>query len=268
MTEPRSVRAGPESSSPEPFGAPAIEALGVSASLGDRAVLRGLDLALAPGQRVAVLGRNGAGKTTLVRILAGALRPIAGQVRVHGRPFQSDPAGARSSIGVLGHQSYLYPELTVAENLTLYARLYRAPGQSRHVEELLELVGLSDRRAERVATLSRGMIQRLALARAVVHDPPILLLDEPDAGLDERALATLEAILDLRGPAGRTVLLTTHDLEHALRFGHEVAILHRGRIVERRPSCLLDVADLRQLYAARTAERSPADAGQLAGRRS
>ena len=238
----------------------AIEAVGVWSSFGDHSVLRGIDLALAPGQRVALIGRNGAGKTTLVRVLAGALRPTAGEVRVRGRAFRSDPAAARAAIGVLGHQSYLYPELTVAENLGFYARLYRVADRAGRIERVLDLVGLRDRRSDRLATLSRGMTQRLALARAALHDPPILLLDEPDAGLDDRALAALESILRGGADVDPAVLLTTHDLEHALRFGHEVAILHAGRVVDRLPTASLDVPGLRRRYAEATAEdpRRPA----------
>ena len=248
------IRAGTEISAPEQPPGAAIEAAGVCITFGERAVLRGVDLALAGGERVALLGRNGAGKTTLVRVLAGAMRPTAGEVRVHGRSFQRAAAAARASIGVLGHQSYLYPELTTAENLVFYARLFRVARVVERVDQVLELVGLTERRHDRAATLSRGMVQRLALARAVVHDPPILLLDEPGAGLDERALTSLDAIVRGSGDS-RTVLMTTHDVEHALRFAHGVAVLHGGRIVDRQPACSHDAQTLGQWYRALSAER-------------
>ncbi len=249
----------------EPARAVALEARSVWASFGDQHVLTGANLRLESGERLALIGCNGAGKTTLLRVLAGALRPTSGEVRILGRPLSQDLRAARASIGVLGHQSYLYPELSSAENLAFYARLYRVTDRSQRVEEVLGLVGLSGCQTDRVATLSRGMVQRLALARAILHDPPVLLLDEPDASLDERAIGTLATILDTGPAARRTILLTTHDLKNALRFGDHVAVLHGGRLAGHRSTSSLDVASLRSWYAATTADPGSGAGGQLMG---
>ncbi len=242
----------------------ALEARGVWAGFGDRQVLTGVDLTLEVGARLALIGSNGSGKTTLLRVLAGALRPTSGEVSIFSHSFSKNQRAARASVGVLGHQSYLYPELTAAENLTFYARLYRVQRCAERVDQMLEVVGLSHRRSDRVGTLSRGMVQRLALARAVVHDPPLLLLDEPDDGLDERSSSTLEAVLSTGAAAPRTILLTTHDLENALRFGDNVAVLHGGQVAAHRSTSSLGVAGLRAWYAAIAAQPRSA-ARQLVG---
>jgi heme exporter protein A len=183
------------------------------------------------------------------------LRPSEGDALIGGRSFAADGMSIRRSIGLVGHQSYLYPELTVGENLELYARLYRVRRRAERIRELLERIGLSDRRADRVRSLSRGMTQRLTLARALLHDPAVLLLDEPDAGLDADAFAILEEILLSASARGRTTLLTTHDLDHALRLADRVAILRDGRIVDESSTGGLGVAALRERYARATAPR-------------
>ena len=231
----------------------AIDARDVWLSLDGRPVLRGVDLRVDAGIRLGLLGPNGAGKTTLIRALSGVLRPERGTVAVFGRALATDPLEFRRSVGVVGHQSYLYPELTVRENLTFYARLYGVNDPTARMKELLEAVGLLDRGDEQVSTLSRGMIQRLALARAMMHDPPLLLLDEPGAGLDARGFTHLEGLLTggHGGTAGarRTVVLTTHDLEHALRLCDQIAVIDHGRIVGWRPAGGLDPPGLREWYA-------------------
>jgi heme exporter protein A len=169
-------------------------------------------------------------------------------VLLSGMPFNTDRRASRRAIGVVGHQSYLYPELTVAENLAFYARLYRVPTATVPIDDVLRVVGLHRRRDDRVATLSRGMTQRAALARAIVHDPSVLLLDEPDTGLDIEGLTALEEIV--RPPPGlvRTVVLSTHNLEHALRLCDRIVVLRDGRIVDDRPSIDLDAPALRDGY--------------------
>ncbi|HYU17462.1 MAG TPA: heme ABC exporter ATP-binding protein CcmA [Chloroflexota bacterium] len=232
--------------------APPIEARGLRVTFGDQAVLRGLDLVVGAGTRLAVLGPNGSGKTTLIRALGGLLRPTGGRILIEGQAYSSGGAAIRRSIGLVSHQGYLYPELTVWENLRFYAKLYRVPEWEDRAREVLKRMGLYQRRAERAASLSRGMAQRLTLARALLHDPSILLLDEPDTGLDARAFATLEALLR---EVERTVVLTTHDLDHALRLADEIAVLHGGHLVDRVPSAHLDPTALRDRYAAATLPR-------------
>ena len=187
-------------------------------------------------------GLYGAGKTTLVRALAGLVRPSAGALRIAG----CTPADARGRVGVVLHQTLLYDELTARENLRFYARLYGVASVQRRVDEVLEQVGLYQRRDERVAGLSRGMQQRLALARAVLHDPPILLLDEPETGLDLAAAQVLEAFLLTGRP--RTVVLASHQLEQGLRLAQRVALLVRGRLVFSAASAELAPADLEAEY--------------------
>lgn len=246
---------------------PAIEARAIRIDFDDRAVLKGVDLQVARGARTALLGCNGAGKSTLIRTLCGLMRPTSGEVLLDGRRLASDPSSVRRQIGVVGHQSYLYPELTVAENLQFYARLYRIPQSAARVTAVLDTVGLSERRHERAQALSRGLTQRLALARAILHDPPILLLDEPDAGIDLHGMAMLAAVLGVvrtddalmesaepkphRRP--RTVLLSTHDFGHALRLCDTVAILHDGRIVDLIDTADLELSELNERFARLTA---------------
>jgi ABC-type multidrug transport system ATPase subunit len=216
------------------WGTPwAIEAVGLEKRFGGTPAVHGVDLRVGWGERVVLLGPNGAGKTTLLRLLALALRPTAGQLRLGGH----DPAAAgpalRRHVGFAGHQAALYPDLTVAENLELHAALFGVAHAARRVALLLERFGLGARRGDRVRHLSRGFQQRAALARALVHDPPILLLDEPDAGLDA---AALDLVAGLLSEAGRTVVASTHDRTWGRRVtdggGREV-VLERGRVADR-----------------------------------
>lgn len=180
---------------------------------------------LLEGQSLAVLGPNGAGKTTLLRVLAGLLRPHEGTVTVAGACLPSESWRVRGRIGYLAHEPLLYRELTARENLRFHARLH-AVGQAR-VEEVLSAVGMERRGDEPVRDLSRGMVQRVAAARAVLHDPPILLLDEPRAGLDPAAADLLEPLLGRE--SGRTRVLVTHDVEGALSECDAAVGLRAGR---------------------------------------
>lgn len=242
-------------SQPSPFGGEqrlasdlAIQASGLKLSYGSTQALRGVDLSLGWGERLAVFGPNAAGKTTLLRVLATLARPTAGELRVAGLNPTHDAQRVRHLIGVVAHQPYLYPELTAAENLRYYARLYQVGGLEARVGAVLEQVGLYHRRDEPVGSLSRGSQQRLAIARAVLHDPPILLLDEPDTGLDLQALRFLESALLGSPTAPRTVVLTTHNLDEGLRLAGRVAILIGGRFVHQQPSDPRDGEQLRELY--------------------
>jgi heme exporter protein A len=170
-------------------------------SFGEKRVLRGIDLDVAPGDFAVVTGRNGSGKTTLLRICAGLAIPSEGELRVDAD---------RAQVGYLGHEPLVYRELTALENLELYGRLYRVPERRERIGMLLERFGLWDVRRERVASYSRGMTQRLALCRVLLHDPALLVLDEPYAALDTQGVELLDAQLDeLRGE--RTFLVSTHE---------------------------------------------------------
>jgi heme exporter protein A len=189
-----------------------VAAEGLVRRYGDRPALAGVSFELAAGETLAVFGPNGAGKTTLLRVLASLLRPHAGRVVIDGAELPREAWRARGKVGYLGHDPLLYPELTGRENLTFHARLFDVPAE--RVEELVSAVGMTARADEPVRDLSRGMVQRLAVARALLHDPPVLLLDEPRANLDPAAAELLEPLIG-RG-SGRTRVLVTHDVDGGL----------------------------------------------------
>ncbi len=193
----------------------AIELRGLRREFGERAALSGIDLELDAGRTLAVLGRNGSGKTTLLRVLAGLLRPSGGEAAVLGCPLPAETWRLRGRVGFLGHSPSLYRDLTPRENLRLAARLHGLgeAGEGR-IERLLAAVGMAARADDRVAELSAGMAQRIAACMAVLHEPELLLLDEPDSHLDAEAR---ELVGSLTGPAaGRTRVLVSHDRERAL----------------------------------------------------
>lgn len=199
-------------------------------SYGSRQVLRGLDLSVAPGECLVLFGGNGAGKTTLVRILATLARPTSGEAWIAGCNVDTQPSSVRSSVGVVSHQMYLFPELTARENLELYARLYDVPDDAGRIVELLDMVGMSRRASDLVRNMSRGMQQRLSLARALLGDPRVLLLDEPDTGLDSSALQVLSEVLLERLRNGLTALVTTHRIGEGYRLGTRFGVLVRGKL--------------------------------------
>jgi heme exporter protein A len=206
----------------------ALEVDGVFKYYGDFAALRNVKLAVEPGSTVALLGRNGAGKTTLLRIVAGLSRPSKGNVNIFGADVRQEPA--RRRIGVLGHGISLYDELSAIENLTLFAKLYGLENPSTRADEWLERTGLDRVRDGLVREFSRGMRQRLAVARAFIHNPELLLFDEPFTALDDRAIAVLQALLADAHAAGRTIIMSTHQLKEALVLATHVALIRRGEI--------------------------------------
>ncbi len=197
---------------------------------GLKTVLRGLDFEARPGEFVALLGPNGAGKTTFLRILASLSRPSLGDVTVAGYRLPGQAALVRARLGVLSHQPLLYGDLTAEENLRFYARLYGCKGDEARLGEILELAGLASRRRDLVRTFSRGMQQRLAIGRAVLHDPDVLLFDEPYTGLDQEACAMLDGVLQQVALQGRTIVMTSHDLARAEGLATRFDILTRGAI--------------------------------------
>jgi heme exporter protein A len=208
-----------------------VEARALVRRFGPTAVLAGLDLTAGAGEVVGVFGPNGAGKTTLVRILATLLTPTAGSVRLFGEDaFASSTARIRRRLGLVTHESFLYPDLTAVENLLFYARLYDVPDPAGRADELVTWAGLSVHRSRPVRAYSRGMMQRLALARALLHGPDLLVLDEPFSGLDAAATDAVEHVLQRVRREGRTALLTTHDVVRGLKIADRVYILNRGRI--------------------------------------
>ncbi len=209
-----------------------IRVEGLEKRFGARRALRGVDWTVRRGEVWTVFGPNGAGKTTLMRILATLTRPTAGQVWVGGCALREDPQGVRRQIGLVTHQTLLYGDLTARENLLFFGRLYGVPGLETRIEELMDWVGLLARLHDPVRTYSRGMQQRLAIARALLHRPPILLLDEPYTGLDPEAADRLTELIRQLREAGHTVVLTSHNLDQGLALADRVGVLARGRFVE------------------------------------
>lgn len=213
---------------------------------GQLPVLRGVNLHVRAGDFVTLVGANGAGKTTLLRIVATLLRPTEGNVSIGGWSLPAYADRVRQHIGLVSHHALLYGDLTAAENLAFYARLYRLDNQDERIGRALRTVGLAARQRDPVRTFSRGMTQRLTIARATLHEPDVLLFDEPYTGLDQEASRLLDELLQREATRGRTILMITHDLAHGLNLGDRIAILSRGKIAaevereEMRPGEFLD----------------------------
>ena len=197
---------------------------------GLKTVLRGVDFEVQPGEFVALLGPNGAGKTTFLRILASLSRPSLGNVNIAGYQLPNQAAQVRARLGVVSHLPLLYGDLTADENLRFYARMYNIPNYEARITEVLEMVGLENRRRDLVRTFSHGMQQRLAIGRAVLHDPDVVLFDEPYTGLDQDASSMLDEVLKTVAAKGRTVVMTSHDLARAEDLATRFDILSRGVI--------------------------------------
>ena len=197
---------------------------------GLKTILRGLDFSVESGEFVALLGPNGAGKTTFLRVLATLSRPSMGQVKVAGHQLPDEAAHVRAKLGVVSHMPLLYPDLTAEENLRFYGRMYGIGNMEARITEVLGMVGLENRRKDLVRTFSRGMQQRLAIGRAVIHDPEVMLFDEPYTGLDQDASEMLDDVLRSVAAEGRTVVMTSHDLVRAEDLATRFDILSRGVI--------------------------------------
>ena len=206
----------------------ALSLEGVWKYYGDFPALRDISFSVEPGACLALLGRNGAGKTMLLKILAGLSRPTKGAVKVFGAEARDQ--ATRATIGVLGHGIAIYDELTAYENLVLFARLYGMREPGRIALEWLERTGLKSVRDSMVREFSRGMRQRLAVARAFLHSPRLLLLDEPFTALDDRAIAVLQKLLAEARAEGRTVIMSTHQLREALELASHVVLINRGKL--------------------------------------
>lgn len=195
---------------------------------GLKTVLRGLDFCVEPGEFVALLGPNGAGKTTFLRILASLSRPSLGEVAIAGYRLPAQAAAVRQRLGVVSHLPLLYGDLTADENLRFYGRMYTVPRLEQRMAEVLDLVGLSARRRDLVRTYSRGMQQRLAIGRAMLHDPQVILFDEPYTGLDQEASNMLDGVLRQVAGLGHTVVMTSHDLARAADLASRFDVLSHG----------------------------------------
>lgn len=227
---------------------PAILVSKVTKAFGQQFALRGVDVAVAEGDFLALFGPNGAGKTTLMRILSSLSRPTGGSVEIRGVPLQKAATSLRRHLGLISHSPLLYGDLTPDENLHFFARMYDLPDAEQRIASLLDQVGLGGRRRDPVRTFSRGMIQRLAIARAILHDPAIMLLDEPYTGLDLQAAEMLGGFLRELAISGRTVVLTTHNLEQGLEMCSRIAVLDRGRIAWQGTRAEVDPVSMREIY--------------------
>lgn len=226
----------------------AIEVKGLTKTYGPQVVLRDLDLGLAWGGFLIVFGPNGSGKTTLIKVLATISRPTRGEVRVAGFDMKSNPGAIRRNIGLVTHQPLLYDDLTALENLKFHGRMFGLTNLEERIEKAADLMGVSSYLGRKVSILSHGMQKRLSLARAVLHDPPILLLDEPETGLDQEALEMLGQMMVSGDRGRRTVLMATHSLEKGLALGNQVAILAGGKIAYHEDRALVDEAMFKDTY--------------------
>lgn len=202
----------------------------VTKSFGHTEALRGVSLEVEPGGFAVVFGDNGAGKSTLLRIMAGLMAPSSGEVAVDGTPIGRADDSYRTKIGVVGHQAYLYPSLSAEANLVFFGRLFGIGDPRERAGEALREVGLWGRKEDAVATYSSGMKQRMAIARAILHRPDVLLLDEPFSGLDAGSSEHLKELLRGFKEEGRTVVMVTHRLRDGFDLARSVVILHRGRV--------------------------------------
>jgi heme exporter protein A len=230
-----------------------LDMRGLKKSFGLKPVLRGIDLTLEEGECVALMGANGAGKTTLLRILACLSRPGAGSVSVCGLDIAADAQRVRSMVGFVAHQAYLYDELTALENLRFYGKMYAVKQLEEKAGSLLRTVGLEKKARERVSVLSRGQVQRLAWARALLHSPRLLLLDEPDTGLDQEGHELVTRLITEHKAGGGGVFFTTHQIERAMELSDGILLLKGGRVALRQRTQAVEADALQRTYAEATA---------------
>jgi heme exporter protein A len=231
-----------------PSASLAVEVAGVSRTFGRRRAVDGVDLALQPGDCLALFGPNGAGKTTLLRVIAGLLRPTKGTVHVEGSSVHD--AAVRRHIGLISHQSMLYRALTARENVEFAAKLYGLPDPANAAKRALERMRILDRRDTPVRSLSRGLQQRVSIARAIVHEPSVVLLDEPYTGLDAAGGAALTEMLQLLRAAHAALILVTHNLDEGLAVASRAAVMLAGRIVRIDESGAVDAQEYQAMYRA------------------
>lgn len=233
----------------EPVTRPlAFKIQGLTKSFGSRLALRGLNLEIEPGKSVVVFGPNGAGKTTLIKILATVMSPTSGTILVNGQDLKSHAPEIRRHIGLVTHQTLLYGNLSGYENLEFYSRMFDVPHRQARIREVISLVGMTARQHDRVATLSRGMQQRFSIARALLHKPSIVLMDEPETGLDQEAIPVLWNAMPDETGVKRTVILVTHNLERGLELGERLIIMNRGGIVYEGVRESMDLSGLKEAY--------------------
>ncbi|MGH7792301.1 MAG: heme ABC exporter ATP-binding protein CcmA [Thermodesulfobacteriota bacterium] len=226
-----------------------IIAEGVTKSFGNIQALRGIDLKVKKGEFLTVLGPNGAGKTTLIKLLATLTKPISGNVIIANHDIKKEPDKVRALIGVISHDPYLYENLSAIENIKFFASLYGIPRSEGRSTEVIKQVGLESRMHDLVRTFSRGMKQRLAVARAIVHEPKILILDEPYTGLDQHGSRIFGDMLKWLKAQGRTIVMTTHNISEGLEISDRIAILSAGRIAYENETSEVQLEGFKKVYS-------------------
>ena len=229
-------------------GHPSIEIKGLNKSFGNHQALKDVDLSIVNGERLVIFGPNGAGKTTLIKVLATLIKPSAGNIRINGMDIRRNQVEARRCVGIVSHQTFLYNDLTLYENLRFYGKMYDVQDLEKQINTIADRVQLTPRLHDRVGTLSRGLQQRASIARAILHDPSIILLDEPEVGLDSKAIELTNSILDIYYSQGRTVVITTHNLERGIGLGDKAVILSKGKIVYQAPISEVDIDNFQKTY--------------------
>lgn len=224
----------------------AIEVKGLSKTFGAETALTSIDIQVEKGEAVVIFGPNGAGKTTLIKILATIMNPSEGEVLVNGLNLRKNAEEILRSIGVITHNTFLYNNLTAYENLKFYGRMYDVPNIKDRIHEVVARFDMTPRLHDRVGNLSRGMQQRFSISRALLHNPKILLLDEPETGLDQQAISILSEVM--RDIEQRTIILTTHSLERGLELSDRLIILNKGRIAYESSTLTLNLSNLAEVY--------------------
>ncbi len=230
----------------------AIKAGGLTKSFGINLALRGVDLEIEEGDSVVIFGPNGAGKSTLIKILSTVMNPSSGSLAFKGRDLKNKAEEIRREIGLVSHQTLLYNNLTAYENLNFYGQMYDVPERKTRIAEVADMVAITSRLNDRVGTLSRGLQQRVSLARALLHKPSIMLLDEPETGLDQEAITSLWTALETGDEFTRTIIFTTHNLELGLKNCRRFLILDKGNIAYQGTGEGLDLASLKETYRLNT----------------
>jgi heme exporter protein A len=234
-----------------------IEARGLNKKFGYKTALRNVDIVLREGDSLALFGPNGAGKSTLIQVLCSLLQPTSGIVRIAGYEARRDREALHQIIGLIGHQTFLYPHLTAYENLKFYGAMYRVARLHVRITEVLDIVGLGDHRNDLVQNFSRGMQQRLSIGRAIIHDPKIMFLDEPFTGLDQHGSEEFIKLIWQFRDQGKTVIMASHHLHLGLELCHRAAILKSGRIVYLQDVARISKNDFKQIYSQQIGEKAP-----------
>lgn len=226
-----------------------LELRNVTKIFSEKPVLKNLSMTVAPGEIVAFIGPNGAGKSTAFKCIAGLMKPTNGEIIVNGETVKKSSIQLKKQIGYLGHESFLYEALSPIENLKFYGKLYKTPNLDETIAAILKKVGLYRFRDIRIDSFSRGMIQRLAIARMLLSEPNLLLLDEPHTGLDQGAISLLNSLIREKHLEGKSMILITHDFEQVLALCDRAVVLYRGRIVAETEVVTHDLLTFRKWYA-------------------